>query len=244
VYDWINHSLKQTFLLPEGSRPTQVAYNGSSNWVHVGSRCGSIHSWKWSADSNNGNRAKNEPLKTLTGHKLSVTSLACTFDQPQMLVSGSRDNFVKLWDMTIGKCIGSCEISRNLSTGMKWIKNEWSLVQSSEDKTLRVWDVRTCTVVQRSQARRHILLCCDASSSNGNHLLSGSSGDDNNGGDLILWDRRNLTKGPIIEYNGHTNNINGCLFMTESTQPMLCSCSTDNTVRLWDYASNGQLLKG
>ena len=42
------------------------------------------------------------------------------------------------------------------STEMKWIHGEDNVVQSSEDKTLRVWDTRTCSAVQQTPPKQHI----------------------------------------------------------------------------------------
>lgn len=39
---------------------------------------------------------------------------------------------------------------------MKWIQGEDNVVQSSEDKTLRVWDTRTCSTAQQTPPKQHI----------------------------------------------------------------------------------------
>ena len=39
---------------------------------------------------------------------------------------------------------------------MKWIQGEDNVVQSSEDKTLRIWDIRTCSTVQQTPPKQHI----------------------------------------------------------------------------------------
>ena len=73
-----------------------------------------------------------------------------------MLVSGSRDNSVKVWDINSQSPISSVHIPRNLVTDMKWIQGEGCVLQSSEDKTIRIWDVRTCSVAQRMPCKQHI----------------------------------------------------------------------------------------
>ena len=41
-------------------------------------------------------------------------------------------------------------------TELKWIEGERAVVQSSEDKTLRVWDLRSCCVAQQLKPKQHV----------------------------------------------------------------------------------------
>ena len=75
---------------------------------------------------------------------------------PQLLCSGSRDNSVCLWDLDVGKPVSSMYAPRNVVTDLKWIIGEKSVVQSSEDKTLRVWDLTSCSTVQHFRARNYL----------------------------------------------------------------------------------------
>ena len=79
-------------------------------------------------------------------------------DHPQLLCSGSRDNSICLWDVDVGKPVSSMYAPRNLVTDLKWITGEKSVVQASEDKTLRVWDLTSCSTVHHFRARNHLLV--------------------------------------------------------------------------------------
>ena len=48
-------------------------------------------------------------------------------------------------------CVCVCQV-----TGLKWIEGEKAVVQSSEDKTLRVWDLRSCCVAQQLKPKQHV----------------------------------------------------------------------------------------
>lgn len=61
-----------------------------------------------------------------------------------------------LWDVDVGKPISSMYAPRNLVTDLNWISGEKAVVQASEDKTLRVWDLNTCSTVQQFRARNHL----------------------------------------------------------------------------------------
>ena len=41
-------------------------------------------------------------------------------------------------------------------TGLEWVEPEMAVLQSSEDKTLRLWDLRSCSVVQHFRARQYV----------------------------------------------------------------------------------------
>lgn len=96
------------------------------------------------------------------GHGLTVTAIdldAVVADSPRMLVSGSRDAQVCLWDLLSGKQVHSAKIERNLVTDIRWIPNSHCFAQTSEDLTLRIWDSRTCKPVQTIQSGSDIQVC-------------------------------------------------------------------------------------
>ena len=77
-------------------------------------------------------------------------------DYPQLLCSGSRDNSVCLWDVDVGKPVSSMYVPRNLVTDLAWVPGEMGVVQSSEDKSVRVWDLTSCSTVQHFRARNQL----------------------------------------------------------------------------------------
>ena len=59
------------------------------------------------------------------------------------MVSGSRDQTTRLWDIETKKQLQSRKIERNVVTYLKWLPNNSNLfVECSEDLTLRLWDIR------------------------------------------------------------------------------------------------------
>ena len=81
-------------------------------------------------------------------------------DFPQLLCSGSRDNSVCLWDTNTSKSISSMYSTRNIVTGLEWVEGERGVLQSSEDKTLRLWDLTSCSTVQQFRARNDLQVLC------------------------------------------------------------------------------------
>lgn len=56
----------------------------------------------------------------------------------------------------MGKPVSSMYVPRNIVTDLKWIVKEKSVIQASEDKTLRVWDLTSCSTVQHFRARNYL----------------------------------------------------------------------------------------
>ena len=113
-----------------------MVYNSSSQWLHGGGRCGKICSWKWPIESS---VIVVPPATIISKHTLAVTGLACSdckflslsLSLPpsfpsilsfsslfpvhsHLLVSGSRDNSVHIWDVETQRSLRHQEISRNL----------------------------------------------------------------------------------------------------------------------------------
>ncbi|XP_053852017.1 WD repeat-containing protein 31 isoform X3 [Vidua macroura] len=60
-------------------------------------------------------------------------------------------------------------------THLCWVPGEPYVIQTSEDKTIRVWDSRELQVAHTFPAKQHIQTCCDVSQ-DGRYCLSSSSG--------------------------------------------------------------------
>jgi len=106
-------------------------------------------------------------LNAITGSKIAVLSghtdgVRCFAFSPDgtMLVSGSNDTTIKLWDMQTGgvvktfqghtKCVSSVSISPNYTT----------IASASGDETIRLWDIQAgecyCVIQQGSRANFHV----------------------------------------------------------------------------------------
>ncbi|XP_016385407.1 WD repeat-containing protein 31-like [Sinocyclocheilus rhinocerous] len=77
-----------------------------------------------------------EPVQEFCGHELVVNGVAVSPDGSK-LCTGSRDNSMRLWDIESGECLQKHTISRNLVTHVCWVPGSTSIVQTSEDKTIR-----------------------------------------------------------------------------------------------------------
>ncbi|XP_027543798.1 WD repeat-containing protein 31 isoform X1 [Neopelma chrysocephalum] len=167
------------------------------------------------------------PSQHFPGHELVVTGLAVSPDASQ-LCTGSRDNTVCKWDTETGECLARATISRNLVTHLCWVPGEPYVIQTSEDKTTRIWDSRELQVAHTFPAKQHIQTCCDVSQ-DGRYCLSSSQG-----GEATLWDLRQ-TRGRVCEYRGHFHTTTSCVFLPRgpALAPSVATSSSDSTVKVW-----------
>ncbi|UJR31791.1 hypothetical protein I4U23_019269 [Adineta vaga] len=84
-------------------------------------------------------------LRTLSAHNGSVTCLY--FDQEQdLIVSGSLDYDIRFWHLSTGECCQKIDwISKEGHRGViRALKaDSWRVVSGADDKTIKVWDIRT-----------------------------------------------------------------------------------------------------
>ncbi|XP_032564206.1 WD repeat-containing protein 31 isoform X6 [Chiroxiphia lanceolata] len=167
------------------------------------------------------------PSQHFPGHELVVTGLAVSPDASQ-LCTGSRDNTVCKWDTETGECLARATISRNLVTHLCWVPGEPYVIQTSEDKTTRIWDSRELQVAHTFPAKQHIQTCCDVSQ-DGRYCLCSSQG-----GEATLWDLRQ-TRGRVCEYRGHFQTTTSCVFLPRgpALAPSVATSSSDSTVKVW-----------
>lgn len=190
---------------------------------------------------------------TLEGHRLVVTGLAPDPDDESRLCTGSRDNTMRLWDLSTSQQVREDNTAQNLVTCISWIPGEKAVLQASEDLSLRVWDARSLKVAQRLEGHVNIPMCC-AVSADGTQFLTCSNGFEGTGSEVRLWDRRAGKTLQVME--GHTQSVHSCLFIDAGaarrmsqmeegacvkSKGVLASCSADGTLRVWDKASGAEI---
>ncbi|TSO98504.1 WD repeat-containing protein 31 [Bagarius yarrelli] len=196
-----------------------------STWIFSASRDKSVLMWDFTGGIN--------PVQSFCGHELVVNGVSVSPDGSK-LCTGSRDNSMCLWDVESGKCLHRNTISRNLVTHLCWVPGGTSIVQTSEDKTIRVWDSRTWQVTNTFPAKQYIQTHCDVSV-NRYHLLSSSNGFGGHGCEATLWDLRQPGC-KVVEYRGHAQTTACCVFLPPSigSPALVASSSHDSSIKIWD----------
>ncbi|MBD2097498.1 serine/threonine protein kinase [Trichocoleus sp. FACHB-591] len=169
-------------------------------------------------------------VRTLTGHSRWVRSLAISPDS-RVLVSGSGDRTVKIWDLTTG------QLSQTLLGHEHWVRSvaispDGELVASaSNDKTVKIWQLSTGKLLQtlsgHSDWVRAVTFSPDSQ-----YLASGSQDKS-----IKLWQ---VATGQLLQtLVGHEHWVlaialaTGTVNASTTKQPLLVSGSRDTSIKIW-----------
>jgi COMPASS component SWD3 len=85
--------------------------------------------------------SRGQVVKTFTGHHLSVSSLVFS-PLGNLIISGSKDNTIKFWDIVSGLCIKTISSHLGEVTSVEMSPDGTQLLSSSKDNSNRLWDLR------------------------------------------------------------------------------------------------------
>ncbi|XP_054577782.1 peroxisomal biogenesis factor 7 isoform X3 [Eptesicus fuscus] len=166
------------------------------------------------------------PLQVYKEHTQEVYSVDWSQTRGEhLVVSGSWDQTVKLWDPNVGKSLCTFRGHESVIYSTIWSPHiPGCFASASGDQTLRIWDVKAAGVRIVVPAHQAEVLSCDWCKYNENLLVTGAV-------DCSLrgWDLRNVRQ-PVFELLGHTYAIRRVKFSPFHSS-VLASCSYDFTVR-------------
>jgi WD40 repeat protein len=168
-------------------------------------------------------------VRTLRGHSAEVYGVAWGAN---LLVTGSRDASVKLWDDSVFR--ERLTLSGHSNTVMRVAVNAGAtrLATTSTDGTVRVWDAASGRE-QLSLTGHHKRVTGVRFSQNDSVLATASSD-----GTARLWDVS--PGGELPALMGHSGDLLAVSF--DSTGELIVTGSADYTARVWDVSS-GKLLR-
>ena len=160
--------------------------------------------------------------ETFEGHKNDVTTVAISSDG-QTIISGSRDNTVRLWNLQGNPIAFPLVEHESEVTAVAISSDRRYIVSGSSDCTLRLWDLGE--YLMRQPACHQNIVTSIAFSPDGQTLVSGTDG-----GTIQLWDTQGNAIGQA--FSGHEKAVTAVSFSPNGQQ--IVSGSSDRTIRLWN----------
>ena len=171
-------------------------------------------------------------ISTLVGHTKFVISIAFSPDGMK-IASGSYDETIKLWDISIGNVINTFSGHTDVIRCVAFSPDGTKLASASGyyDKTIKLWDVNSGTEIKTFIGHTSDIYSI-AFSPNGTMLASGSEDKT-----IKLWE---IISGTVIKtFSGHTDGITSIAFSPDGTK--LASGSFDHTIKIWE-TNSGNLI--
>ncbi|OCL95758.1 caspase family protein [Aliarcobacter thereius] len=170
--------------------------------------------------------------KTLNGHSNSVYSVVISSDN-RYIVSGSRDNTVKLWDVNSGKLLKTFYGHSESVESVAISRDNKYIVSGSGDYTIKLWDVNSGKLLKTFSG--HLGRVNSVAISSDSRYIVSTGGYDST---IKLWE---IKSGKLLKtFSGHSNRIDSVAISRDDKY--IVSGSGDYTIKLWDVNS-GKLLK-
>jgi guanine nucleotide-binding protein subunit beta-2-like 1 protein len=178
---------------------------------------------------------------TLQGHGDWITSLATTPEDPNLLLSSSRDKSVIVWQLTHSSSgeDNAYGYARRALRGHSHFVSDVVIssdgafaLSASWDAELRLWDIATGKTTRRFVGHDKDVLSVAFSVDN-RQIVSGSRD-----GTIRLWNTLGECKYKISgESEGHTEWVSCVRFSPSQSVPLIVSCGWDRLVKVWNLTN-------
>jgi WD40 repeat protein len=172
-----------------------------------------------------------ECIHILSAHESRVWSVAFS-PNGEILISGSEDKTIKLWNAKTGECLQTLQGHANWIKSIAFSPDGRLFASGSFDQTVKLWDAQTGDCLSTLQAHASTVTAV-AFSPDGQKLVS-SSYDQT----VKLWDVK--TGQCIRTLHGHSNRVWSAAFSPNGQ--LIASGGDDHAAKLWDVET-GHCIK-
>ncbi|ORX92307.1 WD40 repeat-like protein [Basidiobolus meristosporus CBS 931.73] len=171
---------------------------------------------------------------TLEGHTGWVTAIATSSENPDMILSASRDKSILIWHLTRDET--QYGVPRKSLRGHNHFVSDVAIssdgqfaLSASWDKTLRLWDLNTGATTRRFVGHDKDVTTVAFSADN-RQIVSGSRDKS-----IKLWNTLGECKYNLTE-NGHSEWVSCVRFSPNPANPVIVSAGWDKLVKVWDLS--------
>ena len=163
-----------------------------------------------------------KPIKVLKGHSSYVISLLYIKER-DILISGSFDVTLRLWNMSTYQCDKVIEGVRSFPNSLYQIDKDRVIV--GMDNSFSIVNIDKCVIEKTIKDESLGRVYCFLKLRDNKTILCGC-----NKGIFCFYDMK--TEQYKITKNNHNDNISALLLIDDNT---FLSCSWDNTIKVWKY---------
>jgi WD40 repeat protein len=148
-----------------------------------------------------------------------------------LVISGSDDNTVRIWDTSSGACLKMLKGHSSSVSSVAFSHDGTLVISGSDDNTVRIWDAGSGACLKTLKGHSSWVSSV-AFSHDGTQVVSGS-------GDMTvkIWD---AGSGACLKtLKGHSSWVSSVAFSHDGMQ--VVSGSVDKTVKIWDAGSSACL---
>lgn len=183
-------------------------------------------------------RTAGPKVRELVGHTAPVQTLSFSNDGA-LLLSGSRDNAVKVWSVEQGKAIKTLRGHNSAVRAVAWTPDGRTVVSGSQDERVLLWGIDSYEEFRVLEGRTlagHTDAILGASfSPNGKEILTASRDRTARSWDTATGKLRHTFR------EGHDYLASNAVFFRDGRT--LVTAAADDTVRFWDVATGTQFLR-
>jgi len=172
---------------------------------------------------------------TLSGHGGWVTAIATTTEDPNMILTASRDKSIIVWQLSreegnYGYARRSLRGHNHFVSDIVISSDGQYVLSGSWDATLRLWEIATGKCTRRFVGHTKDVLSVAFSSDN-RQIVSGSRDRT-----IKLWNTLGECKFTIVDDN-HTEWVSCVRFPPIPSAPLVVSAGWDKLVKVWNLSS-------